>query len=309
DVGLGGSRDVPPPPPPPPTEGCIPSWLLPDVNVLVFEDAQVTNADTLGGFWVGGNFSATSGYDVGKDLELDCCRYDFVVGGTADAGGWVSLMNGSAAHGGSFDVNGVSGPPGGTLSVCEDGTEKACGVYETPPDMPDFQKLQEDASSYSQFLANYPPNGEGSGLSLVGGDPYTDPDRGNDVYVFNVSVSSLAGLDLDVPAGSTVIINVAGTDVTFENGTVRIPGGNCGGGGTTDADGGCSTVLYNLYEAETVTVMGMEVPGSILAPDATFLGAGGHVDGQVVVRNMDTAVEFHAYFFSGCLELPDQPGE
>jgi choice-of-anchor A domain-containing protein len=200
--------------------------------------------------------------------------------------------------------------PAGDNSICEDGSEVVCGVYANPPDLPNFEMLKQDAEDYSRFLASYPPNGKGSGLALEAGDqPYIDADNGNNVYVFNITVSDLNGLTIDVPIDSTVIVNVAGTDVTFRNGSINVPGGNCGGGGTTEADGGCSTILYNLYEAETVTVEGMEVPGSILAPNATFLGAGGHVDGQVVVNSMDTSIEFHAYFFSGCLELPELPGD
>ena len=60
-------------------------------------------------------------------------------------------------------------------------------------------------------------------------------------------------------------------------------------------------VLVRVH-ATTVTVGGMSAQGSILAPYAKFVGDGGNVAGEVVVDSMDTGVEFHAWFFEGCLD-------
>jgi choice-of-anchor A domain-containing protein len=72
--------------------------------------------------------------------------------------------------------------------------------------------------------------------------------------------------------------------------------------GQQGTGGACDHVLYIFPSATTVTVGGMSVQGTILAPYAKFVGNGGNVAGQVVVDSLDTGIEFHAWFFEGCLD-------
>jgi choice-of-anchor A domain-containing protein len=95
--------------------------------VLVLHDANVTNADTRGALWVGGNLTGM-GYDVGGDLPPDptCLRYDLAVGGNINLSGWLVLHGATAGYGGSLTVVGVQGAQ--------------CGVCRAPGDLPNFTR-------------------------------------------------------------------------------------------------------------------------------------------------------------------------
>jgi choice-of-anchor A domain-containing protein len=308
--GVGGSADVPPPPPPPPPPpGCIPTWFANKVNVLVLGDAKVTGADARGGFWVGGDFTSTTGYDVGGNLDWDCTRYDLVVGGDVTTGGWLVLKNGAAAYGGAWNVPGVSGSD----------PAKACGVFQNPPNMPDFAAIEQSVIGYSSALASYAPNPgnvlaiptwsvSGAGAVLTGGTPYLDPSTNKKIFLFNTDLCTFNGTLINVPLDATVIINSSCINVNFSGGEVLIAGGTkCSDQGGTTSN--CNNILYNLYAAKSIVVEGTTVQGSVLAPYAKLTGGSGAFAGQLVVGSMDTAIEFHTYFFEGCIELPGLAGQ
>ncbi len=295
DPPPGDTEDPPPgdtedPPPgdtedPPPVDECVPTEMT-DVNVIVFEDAEPTGADSEGRMYVGGN-ATFEGYSIGSREEADCSRWDLVVGGDLTATGG-SVNNGKIAVGGTF-INGS-------------GFTASCGVFEgeTPVN---FEELEARMIAYSEAMAAYPANGEVliqyDTLYLTGTDP--------ELNVFSVTATELANnLTLDVPEGSSVIVNVSGTEVIWSGKGFELPdGGMACRGETSDW---CHSIMYNMYEATSLELSGIGVQGSILAPYATFNGSGGNVDGQLIVRNLYGGIEFHPYFFSGCLLLPEVEG-
>lgn len=84
--------------------------------------------------------------------------------------------------------------------------------------------------------------------------------------------SDLSGLAY----GSTVVFNIGGSDV-------RLANGQLGGLGNYN-------VLLNFYEAETLTLSGIGLDASILAPKATVRGANGTINGNVVVGNWNASL-------------------
>ena len=99
-----------------------------------------------------------------------------------------------------------------------------------------------------------------------------------------------------------MIINVSGTELTWHGQGFRLPdGGAACRGGTSVL---CSQIVWNMPEMTSIELSGIGVQGSIYAPYATLTGTGGNVDGQVVVREFFTGIEFHPYFFTGCLITP-----
>ncbi len=288
--GVGGIPIAPPPPdsgPPPP--GCIPTWFAKGINVLVLHDAYMGGADTRGGLWVGGNLTAPGGYDVGGDLPPDpsCTRYDLAVGGNIKLGGSLVMHSGAAAYGGTLTANSVAGA--------------ACGIFKNPANMPNFAQIAADVKGNTSYFAGLPPTGTVSGTSFQGANASCK------IVVFNTTLCTFDWhVVIDIPANGTAIINSSCTNPSFLSGppTVKMGGvaqpictGQQGTGGS------CDRVLYNFPNATTVTV-NQTVQGSILAPYAKFIGQGANVDGEVVVDSMDNTggVEFHAWFFEGCLD-------
>ncbi len=79
--------------------------------------------------------------------------------------------------------------------------------------------------------------------------------------VFNISGTNLANarnVTITAPAGSTVLINVAGTSDTLHNAGVLVNGTSR------------QKVLFNFASATSLSVSSSAVPGSVLAPRAAI---------------------------------------
>ena len=57
-----------------------------------------------------------------------------------------------------------------------------------------------------------------------------------------------------------------------------------------------------MYQATSVYMTGIAIEGSVLAPLATLKGDGGHIAGQVIVQYLTGGLEYHPYYFAGCLK-------
>lgn len=276
--------------PPPGTTGDPPKECtmteIDKVNVIIFGDANPSGADVEGRMWVGGN-AKFSGYGVGHSKDPNAApqectdgEYSLVVGG--DLSGQVNADHGSVA---------VYGEVSGNVTACEVTSEHPV----------DFEAVEKKLKGYSLAFRDYPVNGD-SGvqygeLILSGKDPKLN--------VINITADQLVGVGsirIDVPETSSVIINVSGKTVEWGGmGFVMPDGGKACRGDSSDW---CHRIVWNLYEAESLTLSGIGVQGSVMAPLATVSGAGGNVDGQLVAQELLGQIEYHPYFFSGCLLLP-----
>src|SRR5205823_1898109 len=114
--------------------------------------------------------------------------------------------------------------------------------------------------------------------SLTGTNPTLD--------VFTVAASQLAsanGLQISAPAGATVLVNVSGTA-----GQVQYFGMTVSG---TDRQ----HVLFNFAAATTLTVAGISVQGSVLAPRADVTFNNGNLEGTLVAKSVTGSGEFHNF--------------
>jgi choice-of-anchor A domain-containing protein len=283
DPPPGDTPDPPPGDTPDPPAECT-LTEIDKVNVIVFDDATLTGADTEGRMWVGGDFKSTM-YSVNattiKELKSTCDDWGLVVGG--DINGNPLVKAGKVAYGGT--LNGAA--------------ESACGVYNEKP--VDFAALETKLDGYSAAFEAYPTNGTAvvsySQMVLTGTDPTLN--------VFNIDgalLNTITNMKFVVPTTSSVIVNVSGEAINWQGGDFTLPDG--GKACKNDTSAWCHRILYNMYEATSVTINGIGVQGSILAPYATFNGKGGNVDGQVIVKNLNGVTEYHPYFFNGCLLLP-----
>ncbi|GIP41941.1 hypothetical protein J45TS6_04000 [Paenibacillus sp. J45TS6] len=115
------------------------------------------------------------------------------------------------------------------------------------------------------------------------------------VNIFHVTEKVLAASSstcISAPAGSTVIVNVDGASATMS-------------GGLTLRDVDSNHVLYNFYNASSVSTTGIKIYGSILAPKANY-DLKGDVIGTVIVRNMAPGGGFSIQSspFQGDIGLP-----
>jgi len=256
-------------------------------NVFIFGSGSFVsqNTDTMGNLAVGGNVSLTN-YSVAAGIAGNPSQTPnparLVVGGTLTAqnGGVGSNQQGTIYTNTtpsltSFTANGVKAQ---TL----------------------INSFSADATQYTSLASNlgtYTANGttsSGSGNTLN----FTGTASG--LNVFTVSGSLLANsqtINISAPTGSTVLIDVSGTSATFQNGSVN------------ESGVGAASVLYNFYQATSVSLAGSKDPlGSILAPLAGATGGYGAMHGQLIAGSYSGNTQFDAVQFAGNLTPVPLPG-
>ncbi|MCB1055579.1 MAG: choice-of-anchor A family protein, partial [Acidobacteria bacterium] len=255
--------------------GCVDGalGLAGDFNVFVFGDLTQNATDCEGRLAAGGRVQLQS-YGVGQALPAS--------GGTDDrlvAGGDLvytdgTVWGGNVVHGGTAQLTRVDLP---------DGTAR----QETTID---FEGERARLEALSSTLAAADVNGTTDvapwgAITLTGSDP--------ELNVFSLAGSALGsstGLTVDVPAGATALVNVDGSAVTMQNFSFFLEGG---------ADR--QRILLNLHQATSLTVQGIAVEASILAPRAAVQFNNGALDGSLVAASLQGSGESHHHPFASCL--------
>jgi choice-of-anchor A domain-containing protein len=115
-------------------------------------------------------------------------------------------------------------------------------------------------------------------------------DGGSGLQVFDLTATQLQNateVDLHVSSGATVLINVSGSSVAFQN----------YGYNFTGADS--SHVLWNLSTASTATVSSLS--GSVLAMGADITTSYGAINGQVLAKSISGSSQINWHQFTGTL--------
>ncbi len=241
-------------------------------NLFILEDLNQPSSDTEGKVAVGGN-ATLGGYSVGDKLTPTDPPQDVLI-----VGGYLQYTSGRIYNGNVVVPSAAST----NLPIYGVSIEEGELRFDTPINFP-------AASAYlttlSTTLSNYVVNGttvfEWGGLFLTGTNPFLN--------VFHVSGAELSianNFEIDVPNGSVVVINVDGTTVAWMGGLV-VKG--------TDK----SNVIYNFYEASSLTIHGIDVRGTILAPFADLYYPAGVVNGQVIAKSMTGSGQFNNTLFLG----------
>jgi choice-of-anchor A domain-containing protein len=228
-----------------------------DFNAFVFDDFNAQYSDSEGRLAVGGNASLT-GYGVGTLLpNSNGTRDDLIVGGDLNFRHG-QVFFGNAVFGGTGTLEGV-GLPNGTA-------RQESGVV-------DFAAAEMDLQMKSIIWSNFIPNGtvtkEWGSLRFDGVDA--------DINVFALEASDLNpcyGMTFNVPSSSTVVINVSGTVNQLQYFWMNLNG--------LDK----THVLFNFFETEQLTIQGIGVFGSVLAPFADVSFSNGNVDGTLVAESV-----------------------
>ena len=279
-------------------------------NAFVLGNFTESTTDSLGAVAVGGNFAPASNgsFTIASSHSGDSAStYDLVVagnftdtygtlgGGSAFVGGNMTWTDPTLPHNavvdGNFSNPSGGGSVGGTISyggTFSSGDTLANTKLSSPVADPiDFVGAQTNLNSVSSTLASQTPNGTVTSAY----NTYTLTGTNSAINVFNLSGSSYSSYTINItaPSGSTVIINVAGTSDSFSGGSINLNGISA------------NDVIWNFNSATAISISSIAFNGTLLAPDATFTGSWGQLNGQLIVDNAGGTTELHDVLFEGAL--------
>ncbi len=265
-------------------------------NAFIFGDMNVWTTDSQGRIAAGGNI-AMSNYSVGS--HADPAAFSIIGGGN------VNYFSGTVANGGIFSDNNVelqsytvngdviaNGsvtvlPPYGTVT----GSTVGSAGFTNPIN---FSNSFNYLSSLSQGLASMQTNGTTTvtpwyAISLSGSDS---------VNYFNIDgsdFSNAVSLTFNMGIDDIAIVNISGTSDTFQN------------FGLVNADTRQGNILYNFYEADTVSISNIGVKGSVLAPYADVDFNWAHIDGSLIASSLTGTGELHQFQFDHNVPVAPEP--
>lgn len=257
-----------------------------DYNAFIFGSFISTSSDVEGRLAAGGD--VTLGSTVGSGLATDQSGTTdtLIVGKTLT---WTNaeVQNGNVKVGGAAYVSGGAKVKDGNLND------------NLGANLPiDFATEKTNLESLSAELASRTVNGTAQsqygGISLSG-------DGTSALQVFNITGSALSTstyysfITNNIPIGTTLLFNVSGASVTMNGGTNIFYTGQ-------DLN---YNVLFNFYEATSLTIQSIAVPGSILAPYASVTANNGNIDGTIIAASWTGGMELHNVPFESTSSSPD----
>jgi choice-of-anchor A domain-containing protein len=247
-------------------------------NLLVFGDVNGFNSDVEGAVAVGGDATLVN-YSVG--LMASSSDTNLVVGGNLTA------TNGTTY--GDAEVGGTASYTGWTTTGVAQSSDTSLPI--------DFAAEEARLTTLSTYLSTLTQSGT---VTDEWGMLTLDATAG--FNVFNIDTATYAGtntLRINASADSTVVVNIAGSTQTLQYMGMSLSGGISE-----------SNIIYNFYEADQLTIAGIGVLGSVLAPTANVLGSSGVILGQLVAANFSgengSTIQINNYGFDG--DLPNPTG-
>eukprot|EP00992_Anisonema_acinus_P013073 TRINITY_DN8534_c0_g1_i1.p1 TRINITY_DN8534_c0_g1~~TRINITY_DN8534_c0_g1_i1.p1 ORF type:complete len:564 (+),score=166.09 TRINITY_DN8534_c0_g1_i1:49-1692(+) len=260
---------------------------LKEWNAFFHHDFTSSKVDVQGRLAAGGDVKL-SHFEVGTLMPKNCKRADLAVGGDL-------VFNDGSVCCGEIITTGNA-----TLNV----VTHPCPAIQGPTGVP-FDKAFEELIATSTYYGSLPPNGavdrSYQKLSFTGSSP--------NVTYFSVDGSDLEGiteLDITIPEGGWATINVNGKSVKMTDVTIKLAP-------TTNR----SKVLVNFFEATSLTMSGISVEGSILAPQAHVQFDNGNINGALCGTSYNGTAEFHHHPYQppcgpcppcpACIKIVDLP--
>ena len=243
-----------------------------DYNLFVILDATQPSSDTQGKVAVGRNASFGN-YSIGD--QLPGYSSDVLIVGNELTFTSGAVYNGNIVYGNTTNLPQYAvSINGGTLRQDNPINFAAAKVY-----------LENLSTTLGGYTVNGTTTMQWGGLTLSGADPFLN--------VFSVSGSDLSSannMEINVPNGSVVLVNIDGTNVSWM-------------GGLTVTGTAINNVLYNFYQATQLTIQGIDVKGSILAPFADVNFASGVQNGQMMCKSLTGMGQFNFAQFKGNLPV------
>jgi choice-of-anchor A domain-containing protein len=221
--------------------------------------------------------------------------YGLVAGTGVTAGGFINLDG----------FGNIYAPSNNTHYNFNDGGQLfTSSLHNLPASSPiNFALLAVALDAQSLQLATLAQNGVVGAPTPPGGNPswFVLSGVSPTLNVFTVTAAEFASvnnpLDINVPAGSTVIINVEGANVTL--GTAIYFNGQ----EETDAD--AANILFNFAGASSVAIDG-QLDGAVLAPFAILSGTS-QMGGNFIAAEIGQTGEVHNDPFTGKLPPAETP--
>ena len=168
----------------------------------------------------------------------------------------------------------------------------------------DFDTLRTTLDAQSLYLATQSTTGQALGLNQPAHNPswYVLKGTSATLNVFTIDASVFGDgnhpIDIDAPVGSTILVNVTGTNLSL--GTAIYYNGTQHSGDDAADD----RILFNFSTA-TALALNQGFSGSVLAPFAVLSGTG-QIDGNFIAAQIGATGEVHNEEFIG--SLPNDPG-
>jgi choice-of-anchor A domain-containing protein len=267
-----------------------------------------------GGTVIAGNIGTSADVE-GRIAAANDVTQASTVGATLGSDPWGSLADGYAivAGGGvtansSININGGGNVYAPTNSAHYNWNETPQGVVvSTGPGPINFTGLRTSLDDLTLQLAALTSNGVTGAPTPPGGNPSWLVLSGTSttLNVFTVTAAQFSSsnhpLDISVPTGSTVIINVEGANVSLGAG-IYFNGQQEGDSNNDNGD-----ILFNFSNASTVSIDG-QLDGAVLAPFAVFT-SDSQVGGNIIAAQVGLTGEVHNIEFDGTLPSPSETPE
>jgi choice-of-anchor A domain-containing protein len=265
-----------------------------DYNEFIFGDIMQTGTDSEGRVAAGGNV----GYEhmsVASNVKTNPAIGDLVVGGNLNfiegSVGYLKNNTDPLYQKGSIYVGGTS---------YLDRVGYGSLAYGNPID---FQAAQSYLTQSSVAWGALNPNGTvtqnllGNGsyeIILTGYDPHLNIFNLNGADVMKANAGSFS---INTPPGATVLVNIDGSVSAMQNFGFFFPEKPYP---EFDWD---PYILYNFFQAISLTFGQIEIHGSVLAPSAGVQFSDGHIEGQLIAMSLTGTGEAHDEFFIG--QIPE----
>lgn len=237
-----------------------------DYNLFILGDMEMMWTDALGRVAAAGDITL-SGYGVALEEAELTDEYSLIAGGNISHT-YGSVYHGNVAYGDTYTATGVSILNGEA-------------ILDTPID---FAAEEENLKVLSSYLENQEANGEI--VNQWGKVVFTGSLEVNFFTISTEEIESAHTLDLDIPEGSTAVINVEGTSTSIMN------------KGMTEAFNlQKQNVLFNFPNQTELTIQSIGLKGSILAPYAALTFQWGNIEGNIVAASVYGSGESHLYPF------------
>ncbi|MDR7667184.1 choice-of-anchor A family protein, partial [Methanosarcina sp. Z-7115] len=275
----------------PVTASTNPFGTAENYNGFIFKNVLHNGGDVEGAFAVGGDTTLSS-FGVGSSLPAggNPAGIGMVVGGNS------TWNNGELFHGNMC----VGGTVSHTSVTIDD------GVLLNPSTPINFTAEEIYLKSLSSYWASLPATpGTTVILQSWGRLDLTGTNSSLNVFfVSNVQWQGTGEIQLVVPSGSSVIINVEGTTDSLPH----TPPGYFGNMNFNGNNGGNAwqTAIWNFYNMTNMSMSSVSWKGSLLAPYANFTYANGNVEGNLIAKSMTMpgSAELHLYPFIGDVPVP-----
>lgn len=266
-----------------------------DYNAFIFGSFTGAHSYIEGRLAVGGSASLYR-YQVGNGLAPDASgTTNTLVAGGALTFTKGQINNGNAIVGGHATL--------GPHAKIEDGNLLAKSTVPI-----DFIKEEAYLKNLSGDLAAMTSNG---GVLYEKRNTYLTTDSTSMMQVFNIDGSSLWNTrtfgflnnTANMPENATLIFNVSGNSARMQNFDM---------GNFKNALGSSyDNVLFNFYEANTLTLSNTEFEGNILAPGAGVTARNGWINGTIIAGALAGTMRFHNQSFDETVPVPSpvpEPG-